>query len=83
MVTVLVRGYAGQFGEHHIQRALARVWSDMGIRLRAYNVSIGGRCIGATSGCTGSPITLTSEFATKGTYNHCYNLVPTVSVFYI
>jgi len=60
----ITEGYFGAFSEHHAQRAIARIYNDTGKRVRAYNVGIGARCIGAAGGSCPAT-TLTSEFVTK------------------
>lgn len=61
----ITEAYFARFSEHHAQRAIARIYNDTGIRVRAYNVAIAGTCVGATSGCALSPANMTTQFAAK------------------
>lgn len=54
-----------KYGEGWPRRAISRVWVDKGIRVRAYNVGYSSACLGAASGCTYSPDSLTSQFNIK------------------
>ena len=63
----ITEAYSGQYSERHPLRAIARIYNDTGIRVRAYNVAVSGACIGVVDPvkCHMGPDNLTTLFSTK------------------